>query len=233
MKMDRTFSQSVGTLCVYGDLLRHFSDIDFACVLSEIIKTSEEELGRDEQGAGWFPRTYETWQQITGISASRVRDVCMKLATDGFIQVAVWPRGGNRVSHFKYMPDHITQVFGLKVRRERVGICPVCGGSVLAGEKTYFCSSRVGDQFCNFRLWKNSLMRWGVPEIPAGMVRRLLVDKEIEATGLRNRNKQPFTCTLKIGTKPDGALGLVFVFPERKKEGDMNVGTSRDATREA
>ena len=59
MKMDRTFSQSVGTLCVYGDLLRHFSDIDFACVLSEIIKTSEEELGRDEQGAGWFPRTYE------------------------------------------------------------------------------------------------------------------------------------------------------------------------------
>ena len=143
MKLDKSLSQSVGTVCVYGDLIRHFNDIDFACVLSEIIKTSEEEISRDEKGQGWFPRTYEIWQQITGISASRVRDVCMKLATDGFIQVAVWPRGGNRISHFRAMPDHIVQVFGLKVKREKIGVCPVCGGNVLVGDKTYFCSNKI------------------------------------------------------------------------------------------
>ena len=163
------------------------------------------------------------------ISASRVRDVCMKLATDGFIQVAVWPRGGNRISHFRAMPDHIVQVFGLKVKREKIGVCPGCGGNVLVGDKTYFCSNKIDTDFCQFRIWKNTLMRWGVPEMPPGMVRRLLADKEVEATGLKNRHKQSFACKLTIGIKPDGTTGIVFVFPERKKGGETDVSTSRDA----
>ena len=229
MKLTRPLSQSIGTVCVYGDLIRHFADLDTACILSEIIKTSEEELARDEKAGGWFPRTYETWQQLTGISASRVRDVCMKLATDGFIQVAVWPRGGNRISHFRPVIDYIVQKLDLKIKREKVGACPVCGGNVLIGDKTFFCSNKINGEFCVFRIWKNTLMRWGVPEMPTGMVRRLLSDGRVEATGLRNRNKQSFACTLTIGSKPDGSTGIVFIYADKKKEEVTDGSTSRDA----
>jgi hypothetical protein len=202
---------------LFEPFLNHFCDIDYACILSEICVNSAMSI---EHGAneGWFRRTYESWETLTGIPATRVRKVCLELVAGGFIMIKV----EKNASHFLAVPDAIAVIIenvvpGLN-RQESLGSCPVCGSAVIEGSKSYYCSAWVKGKknCCCFCIWKDTLSRNGKTLVTPNEARRLLAGEEIELPDLIGfKSRKPFSCKGILNKRESGKYGIRFVFPER------------------
>ena len=203
---------------LFEPFLNHFLDIDYACILSEICVKSALSV---EQGAeaGWFRRTYESWETLTGIPATRVRKVCLDLVSYGFIIIKVEKNS----SHFRAVPDAIALIMkhvvpGLN-RQESLGVCPVCGAAVIEGRNSYYCSAwvKVKPNVCCFCIWKDTLSRNGKALVTADEARLLLSGEEIELPDLIGFNsKKPFSCKGILAKRENGKYGIQFVFHGEK-----------------
>ncbi|MRR55451.1 MAG: hypothetical protein EG822_13235 [Deltaproteobacteria bacterium] len=205
---------------LFEPFLNHFTNIDYACVMSEICLQSSEALKRDPVGCGWFKRTYETWETLTGVSSSQARMVCIKLAEQKFIEMEI----RDRVSHFRAIPESIARLVALEPpvepgEKSPLGICPECGASVKEGQRSYYCSSwkKEGSNCC-FCLWKDTLSRNGKKLITQEEVRLLLAGRVIELRNLvSNKNTKLFSCKGKLHKRDTGKYGIKYVFAEKKK----------------
>jgi hypothetical protein len=200
---------------LFEPFLNHFRDIDYACVMSEICVNSAISV---EQGAdgGWFRRTYEAWETLTGIPATRVRKVCLDLLSYGFITIKV----ERNSSHFKAVPDAIALIIkhvvpGLTLQ-ESLGLCPVCGAAVLEGRNSYYCSAweKGKPNACCFCIWKDTLSRNGKALVTADEARLLLSGEGIELPNLIGfKTKKAFSCKGILTRRESGKYGIKFVFP--------------------
>lgn len=207
---------------MFEPFLEHFSDIDYACVLSEICVQSGEALKKDPAGNGWFRRTYEQWETLTGVPATQARKVCLDLEDKKFIQHEVLGRSG---SHFRAIPEAIARLVRLLPRpdsggRETFGICPECGNVVIEGNRSYLCASwRVEEVGCKFCLWKDTLSRNGKALVTPEEARALLAGQEIELENLVSfKTGRIFSCKGRLHKRDSGKYGIKYIFPNRKKK---------------
>ncbi|MGA2151789.1 MAG: hypothetical protein ABSG48_06490 [Geobacteraceae bacterium] len=224
---------------LFEPFLNHFCDIDYACLLSEICVNSVLSV---QHGAreGWFRRTYEEWEILTGIPATRARRVCLDLASSGFIVIKLEKKS----SHFQAVPDAIAMIMGDAIpnlnRRIPLGLCPECGSDVIEGKKSYLCSSWVkGKQnVCRFCIWKDTLSRNGKLLITAVEARLLLSGSEIQLLNLiGTKSKKPFSCKGILHKREGGKYGIQFVFQDHigaenpmvfTRKSDNHAGNSRE-----
>lgn len=218
---------------MFEPFLEHFSDIDYACVLSEVCVRSGDALQLDPGGNGWFGRTYEQWETLTGIPATQARKVCLDLAEQKYIEHEIRGRSG---SHFRAVPESIARLVAIAPRpdsggRETFGICPECGNFVIEGTRSYLCASwRVGEVGCRFCLWKDTLSRNGKNEVTADEVRLLLAGQEIELKNLVSfKTGRIFSCKGRLHKRDTGKYGIKYIFPERKKRGCGDAKTEQRA----
>ena len=218
---------------MFEPFLEHFSDIDYACVLSEICVQSGEALKIDPAGNGWFRRTYEQWETLTGVPATQARKVCLDLEEKQFIQHEVLGRSG---SHFRAIPEAIARLVRIAPRtdsggRETFGVCPECGNLVIEGTRSYLCASwGMGEKSCKFCLWKDTLSRNGKALVTPEEARILLAGQEIELKDLISfKTKRLFSCKGRLHKRETGKYGIKYVFPERKKRGCLDAKTDRRA----
>ena len=205
---------------LFEPFLDHFTDIDYACVLSEICQQSYESLRINPSGSGWFKRTYEMWGSLTGVSSTQARTVCFKLAEQKFIEMEI----RDRVSHFRAIPESIARLVALEPpvepgEKTSLGPCPECGASVKEGQRSYYCSSwKTEGTNCCFYLWKDTLSRNGKKLITPEEARLLLAGKVIELRNLvSNKNTKLFSCKGKLHKRDTGKYGIKYVFAEKKK----------------
>lgn len=83
--------------------------------------------------------------------------------------------------------------------REVLGVCPVCGGSVVENSKGFGCVNyRSG---CKFAIWKNDRYLSSLKKVPsAAMVRKLLKDKYCRLK-LMDKENQEYIAILKMDIK--------------------------------
>lgn len=202
---------------LFEPFLSHFCDIDYACILSEICVNSAMSV---EQGAdeGWFRRTYEAWETLTGIPATRVRKVCLDLVSYGFIMIKVEKNS----SHFQAVPDAVALIMKHAVpglnRQDSLGSCPVCGATVIEGRNSYHCSAwaKGKPNVCCFCIWKDTLSRNGKSLVTADEARLLLSGEDIDLPNLIGfKTKKPFSCRGVLTRRESGKYGIKFVFPEK------------------
>jgi hypothetical protein len=224
---------------LFEPLLNHFCDIDYACLLSEICVNSALSA---QHGAreGWFRRTYEEWETLTGIPATRARRVCLDLASSGFIIVKLEKNS----SYFQAVPATIAVIMGEAIqnlnRRLPLGLCPEGGSEVIEGKSSYFCSAWIkGKQnVCCFCIWKDTLSRNGKLLITAEEARCLLAGTEIDLLNLIGfKSKKAFSCKGILQKRESGKYGIKFVFEDNiiaeqqrvfTRTYDNHVGNSRE-----
>ena len=216
---------------MFEPFLERFSDIDYACVLSEICVRSGEALKLDPTDNGWFGRTYEQWETLTGVPATQARKVCLDLAEQKYIKHEIRGRSG---SFFRAIPEAIARLVRLAPRpdsggRETFGICPECGNFVIEGTRSYLCASwGMGEKSCKFCLWKDTLSRNGKTLVTAEEARILLAGQEIELKDLISfKTKRLFSCKGRLHKRDTGKYGIKYVFPERKKRGGGDAKTDQ------
>lgn len=207
---------------LFEPFLDHFSDIDYACVLSEVCVQSSETLKNDPSSNGWFGRTYEQWETLTGIPATQARKVCLDLAEQKYIEHEIRGRSG---SHFRAVPESIARLVGVTPRpnvdgRETFGICPECGGGVIEGKLSFYCASwKGGGSGCRFCLWKDTLSRNGKSEVTANEARILLAGQDIDLKNLVSfKTGRIFSCTGRLHKRDSGKYGIKYIFPKRTKK---------------
>jgi len=77
-----------------------------------------------------------------------------------------------------------------------LGKCPECGKPVVESQRAFGCSGYK--EGCKFTIWKNSLERFGRKTIPSGMVKNLLVGKEVKITGLKSKSGKEYEVPGKL-----------------------------------
>lgn len=83
---------------------------------------------------------------------------------------------------------------------EKLGCCPACGRSVVAGDEYYYCIGNLevrdsrGTKVCRFRLAKNRLQGLGKDLITTSEMKVLLDDESITLKNLRKKNGETFSC---------------------------------------
>lgn len=107
---------------------------------------------------------------------------------------------------------------------ESVGVCPICGGRVLAMDNSYACenSFKSGKEQCDFRIGRTILSR----ELQINEVRELLNEKRTSLLSgfVSKRNKRTFSAHLTLDTK--GKMGFEFA-PRASAEEKTNGVTTR------
>jgi hypothetical protein len=216
---------------LFEPFLNHFCDIDYACILSEICINSALSVEHGV-GEGWFRRTYEAWEILTGIPATRVRKVCLDLVSSGFIMIKV----DRNTSHFQAIPDTISVIIGHVIPaltgHDSLGSCPLCGSAVIEGRNSYYCSAWVKGKknVCCFCIWKDTLSRNGKDLVTTDEARRLLSGEEIDLPNLIGfKTKKHFSCKGVLSKRESGKYGIKFVFPPNvvlKMRSGMHYKTS-------
>lgn len=93
---------------------------------------------------------------------------------------------------------------------EKFGICPVCGGSILAGKKNYYCSN-YKEKDCNFVIWKTIAQK----DLSESHVKQLLEKgKTSLIKGFTKKAGGTFDAYLVL----DEEGKVTFWFPKRKKK---------------
>ena len=90
-----------------------------------------------------------------------------------------------------------------------VGVCPVCGSSVIERQKGFFCSKRE----CHFALWKNSRYFESIGKsLTSAVAQKLLSNGEVKLKGCKSA---------KTGRMYD-AIVVMTVTEEGKPQFNMN-----------
>jgi hypothetical protein len=216
-------------VAIFEAFVKEFGDIHKATVLSEICVYSMESLKKDEKAHGWFCRTYDGWEVITGIPKTSAREACTELVLEGFIQTELRVSNGSRVTHFRAVPENILKLISGEVDEVKTnfGPCPLCKKAVFEGRTHYYCSAwrRDDSATCHFSLKKAVLQHLGKDNISHTEIRKLLLKVNIDLEGLTNPKKpqsKPFSCKGALEQSENGWFGIKFIFPEPKKASDTH-----------
>lgn len=210
---------------IYEAFIKEFGDIQKATILSEVCVNSTRALQHDPRGHGWFCRTYDGWEIITGIPKTSARDVCVELVQAGLIETEIRPNNGTRATHFRAVPENIIKLTAAPSDSEKktsFGPCPLCKSEVHEGRKVYYCSNWKSDDpsSCRFVLFKGVLEQFGKETVSHGEIRKLLLKSDIELEGL-NSVKNPgtkFKCKGQLEQRDNGKFTIKLVFPEKPAE---------------
>jgi len=88
-------------------------------------------------------------------------------------------------------------------KKETLGKCPLCGGDVFEGKKSYYCSSWK-EKNCEFKIWKQLYGKNITPSI----ARELLTKKITKKLKFKSKAGKTFQAKLKL--LKDGKIELVF-----------------------
>lgn len=209
---------------IYEAFIKRFGDIHKATILSEICYCSKIVVEKDKNSHGWFCRTYENWESITGIPKTSAREACSELVKEGYIQTELRVHNGSRVTHFRAVSENILKltVEESEGSKTNFGPCPLCKSPIYEGRKGFYCSTWKSDDpiSCHFSLSRTVLQHLGKDNITHTEMRKLLLKAPIELEKLTNPKKpdsKPFSCKGVLEQNESGWFGIKFLFPEPKK----------------
>ncbi len=100
-----------------------------------------------------------------------------------------------------------TTLKDVRIPRENLGPCPVCGQDIMENRKGYSCWSRE-DPGCGFVIWKSKAGKQMAPAVARELIRAGRTAKQV--TGFRGRSGRPFRAKLALEQTPEGKWRVEF-----------------------
>ena len=103
-----------------------------------------------------------------------------------------------------------TTLKDVRIPRENLGPCPVCGQDIMENRKGYSCWSRE-DPGCGFVIWKAKAGKTMAPAVAKELIRTGRTAKQV--TGFRGRSGRSFRAKLALEQTPEGKWRVEFDEP--------------------
>ncbi len=103
-----------------------------------------------------------------------------------------------------------TTLKDVRIPRENLGPCPVCGQDIIENRKGYSCWARE-DPGCGFVIWKSKAGKQLAPGVARELIRTGRTEKQV--TGFRGRSGRSFRAKLALEQSPEGKWRVEFDEP--------------------
>ncbi len=107
-----------------------------------------------------------------------------------------------------------TTLKDVRIPRENLGPCPVCGQDIIENRKGYSCWARE-DPGCGFVIWKSKAGKQLAPGVARELIRTGRTEKQV--TGFRGRSGRSFRAKLALEQSPEGKWRVEFDEPWAKE----------------
>ncbi len=121
------------------------------------------------------PETTGKWEKgLSSIAKGKMTEERFMASIRRYVQFLIRDAASGRRSDVIFPEE---QIRGKRRKTNSFGKCPICGRDILENSKAFYCAGWKDG--CNFTLWKNSLVPYGL-EADGGLVKLLLKENKTE-----------------------------------------------------